>query len=370
MSDHIERLHVAQDSHHDPVEAAIHIARYALARPFVEGRRVLDVSCGEGYGSRLMARDWDASSVVGVDISAESIAVAREAFEADNLEFKVGDAERLTDCFESGSFDLAVSLETIEHVADPTQFLRALRHCVHPDGVIIISCPNDRWYYPAASESNPYHRRKYTQEEFRSLAVSVLGEPHGWLLGTAMSGFINWPATAEVARSTQEGLASLTDLPTLLVSPTEAIDPDRCSYYVGIWGGEEASIAATAAGYPMSMEHSEFGVWRASEQVVTQALSEVGRMQLALTIREQENAIIRESQGLITGHHVQRYEEAMAAQAVMIDDRDAYIRDLESRVDSQTELIGALQEKITGFERRVTVRLRNRLPQRPSRDKP
>ncbi len=368
MSDHIERLHVAEDSDHNPAEAAIHIARYALARPFVQGCRVLDISCGEGYGSRLMARDWGAASVVGVDISEESIAAAQRAFKADNLEFCVGEAERLTDAFNSGSFDVAVSLETIEHVADPVQFLRGLRHSVRPDGVIIISCPNDRWYYPSASESNPYHRRKFTEEEFRCMVTSVLGEPDVWLLGTAMSGFINWPVTAEASDSTSQGLASLADLPTVLVSPNQAVSSASCSYFVGIWGVGETRVGATAAGYPMSMEHSEFGVWRASEQVVTQALSEVGRMQLALTIREQENAIIRESQGMITTHHIQRYEDAMAAQAVMIDERDAYISQLEARVNGQTELLEAMQARVTSLEGSIAVRLRKRLPQRPRRD--
>jgi protein-L-isoaspartate O-methyltransferase len=44
-----------------------HLHRYAWCRPLIDGKAVLDIACGEGYGSALMARR--ARSVVGVDIS-------------------------------------------------------------------------------------------------------------------------------------------------------------------------------------------------------------------------------------------------------------------------------------------------------------
>ena len=48
-----------------------HIHRYLLARELARGRNVLDIACGEGYGSNLLA--GVASSVIGVDIAAETI---------------------------------------------------------------------------------------------------------------------------------------------------------------------------------------------------------------------------------------------------------------------------------------------------------
>ena len=53
-----------------------HIHRYAFAQAFVQGRRVLDAACGEGYGSALLAGCAD--SVVGVDISEEAVGHARQ----------------------------------------------------------------------------------------------------------------------------------------------------------------------------------------------------------------------------------------------------------------------------------------------------
>lgn len=52
-----------------------HYHRYAVVQPIVAGKVVLDVACGEGYGSSFMAEV--ASSVVGVDISAEAVQHAR-----------------------------------------------------------------------------------------------------------------------------------------------------------------------------------------------------------------------------------------------------------------------------------------------------
>src|SRR5512132_2950714 len=55
-----------------------HWHRYAFARRFVAGKRVLDAACGEGYGSALLAQS--AASIVGVDIHAGVIGAAREAY--------------------------------------------------------------------------------------------------------------------------------------------------------------------------------------------------------------------------------------------------------------------------------------------------
>ncbi|HET8995122.1 MAG TPA: methyltransferase domain-containing protein, partial [Acetobacteraceae bacterium] len=70
-----ERLHMSGEQPYHGFEAAAHVARYALLRPACAQRRVLDIACGEGYGSALLA-GWGARSVVGVDISAAAIASA------------------------------------------------------------------------------------------------------------------------------------------------------------------------------------------------------------------------------------------------------------------------------------------------------
>src|SRR5512137_2082064 len=62
-----------------------HWHRYCVVRPLVQGLRVLDAACGEGYGSYLLAAT--AREVVGVDIAAEAIAHARRRYDAPNLRY-------------------------------------------------------------------------------------------------------------------------------------------------------------------------------------------------------------------------------------------------------------------------------------------
>src|SRR3569833_523537 len=70
-----------------------HWHRYAFARRFVAGRRALDVACGEGYGSALLAQT--AADVVGVDIDAAAVAHAAVCYGAPNVRFMAGSAAAL-----------------------------------------------------------------------------------------------------------------------------------------------------------------------------------------------------------------------------------------------------------------------------------
>ena len=65
-----------------------HMHRYLLAARFVAGKTVLDIACGEGFGSKILAEN--ASSVVGVDIAAEAVSHARSKYGSDRLTFLVG----------------------------------------------------------------------------------------------------------------------------------------------------------------------------------------------------------------------------------------------------------------------------------------
>lgn len=56
MGEMIERLDFSGKEKYSAVEATIHLNRCAMARPYVAGKRVLDVASGEGYGSFLLRR--------------------------------------------------------------------------------------------------------------------------------------------------------------------------------------------------------------------------------------------------------------------------------------------------------------------------
>jgi SAM-dependent methyltransferase len=133
-----------------------HWHRYSFARAFVAGRRVLDVACGEGYGSALLGDS--AAQVTGVDIDPRTLAHARATYGARaNVEFIEGSAAQIP--LPDASVDVVVSFETIEHLAalDQPRMLAEFDRVLRPDGVLILSSPNRPQYSDARNYVNPFH---------------------------------------------------------------------------------------------------------------------------------------------------------------------------------------------------------------------
>ena len=142
-----------------------HYHRYLLARDFCRGRDVLDVASGEGYGSALLAQV--ARGVVGIEIDAAVVAAAAAEFSRPNLRFEQGDAQALN--LPDASIDVAVSFETLEHLAEQDVFLSELKRVLRPDGLLLISTPDRDAYSPIGSAPNPYHVLELTRGEFEAL---------------------------------------------------------------------------------------------------------------------------------------------------------------------------------------------------------
>ncbi|TMH00533.1 MAG: class I SAM-dependent methyltransferase [Betaproteobacteria bacterium] len=133
-----------------------HWHRYAFARQFVLGKRVLDAACGEGYGAALLGEV--AASVVGVDIDADAIAQASSRYaRSGRVSFVEGSCTSLA--FPDASFDLVVSFETIEHVtsADQPRMLEEFARVLKRDGLLVLSSPNKRLYSDERNYFNEFH---------------------------------------------------------------------------------------------------------------------------------------------------------------------------------------------------------------------
>jgi SAM-dependent methyltransferase len=260
----MERLKVGVGDPYDPIEASLHVGRYALALPFAGGRRVLDVACGEGYGSWLLA-DGGAAEVVGVDISSDAIRKARATFREDRLRFETSAGESLAQVLPLAHFDLIVSLETIEHVADPEAFLLALRQVATPDAIFVLTCPNDHWYY-GDREGNPHHLRRLTSDQFKSLTSEFLGNNVQWLLGSATLGFAAvsadqiWRNQATRSKYTQVFPSRLT-----LRVPSRENGPSasNSSYFIGVWNAPEP-IDGAGAFHALPMDDYSKMMWTAT----------------------------------------------------------------------------------------------------------
>src|SRR3954454_2458666 len=89
-----------------------HLARYAFAARLARGKRVLDAGCGAGYGSAELAHA--AQTVIGADVAAEAVDVAREHYRLPNLHFEQASCAALP--HRDSVFDLIVAFEVIEHL--------------------------------------------------------------------------------------------------------------------------------------------------------------------------------------------------------------------------------------------------------------
>jgi len=147
-----------------------HLVVYEWIAARVAGLDVVDMACGEGYGSDVLARS--ARSVVGVDANPEAHEHARLRYRRDNLRFE----RDLIETFAEPA-DAIVFLQTIEHVQDPDAVLERYRGLVGPTGVVYVSTPNLLTLAPAGAEKsdNPWHVREYRAGEFRALCEAHFG---------------------------------------------------------------------------------------------------------------------------------------------------------------------------------------------------
>jgi 2-polyprenyl-3-methyl-5-hydroxy-6-metoxy-1,4-benzoquinol methylase len=147
-----------------------HLTVYEWISARVSGLRVLDMACGEGYGSDVLARS--AASVVGLDANPEAHEHARLRYRRPNLRFERGIVENFG---EPGSYNAVVFLQTIEHVQDPGAVLGHIRKLLAPGGMAYVSTPNLLTLAPAgqAKSDNPWHVKEYRAEEFRELCEAV-----------------------------------------------------------------------------------------------------------------------------------------------------------------------------------------------------
>lgn len=147
-----------------------HLCRYRYAGQYVQGKRVLDVGCGIGYGSYLLS-DSGAEFVLGIDWDQDCIKKAKKVFKKNNLEYVVDDAQALTNTKNYNNFDIVVSFENIEHLPKPDVFLNKCVQLLHPEGMLIVSTPNGAtsWKNSNGAPLNPYHPSEMTEEEFQTL---------------------------------------------------------------------------------------------------------------------------------------------------------------------------------------------------------
>ena len=150
------------------------MARYEFAEKKLHPGALLDIACGEGYGSAYLARK--ARHVVGVDISSEVIANAKQKYMSHrNLTFEAADALDYLKHTKK-TFDTIVCFETIEHIRDYRKFLYLANKCLKKSGVFIVSTPNKLFSDIFAGDTfNEFHLKEFYTQEFIEIISQIFG---------------------------------------------------------------------------------------------------------------------------------------------------------------------------------------------------
>ena len=143
-----------------------HRSRYRFAANFVEGRRVLDVASGAGFGLAMLRSAG--ARVIGMDYDADALREVRHLSPGAPLVH----ADATTLPLRDASLDVVVSFETLEHVPDAEAMVREIRRVLQPDGWLILSTPNRAFGPPELHTNNPFHIREFTADELRALLAS------------------------------------------------------------------------------------------------------------------------------------------------------------------------------------------------------
>ena len=156
-----------------------HLAVYRWVANRCRGLDVVDMACGEGYGTAVLAQR--AARVTGVDANPEAHEHARLKYSRPGVRF----VRDLVESYDEPC-DAIVFLQTVEHLSDPGAVLDRFRELLRPGGTAYVSTPNVLTLAPPGAEKsdNPWHVREYRSEEFRALCeasferVELLGLFH------------------------------------------------------------------------------------------------------------------------------------------------------------------------------------------------
>ncbi|HMU45076.1 MAG TPA: class I SAM-dependent methyltransferase [Chitinophagaceae bacterium] len=144
----------------------LHIERYEYAGRMLSPGIVADVACGSGYGSHLLATQFDqqVAKIIALDKSEEAIAYAKTRYNNPKINFAVSDV--MANYVEKPN--TIISLETIEHLENPQQFILHWAMQLQPGGRFIASVP-----VTPSVDANPFHYQDFTAASFKSIFLKI-----------------------------------------------------------------------------------------------------------------------------------------------------------------------------------------------------
>ena len=133
-----------------------HIERYMGIAQYAYGT-VLDCASGSGFGSYILSKKSDVTHVHGIDANDGAVKSAQQEFGSDKVTFHAGQISDVTI-----AADFLVSLETIEHLEDPTELARLCDRCGINE--IVLSFPSKK-----STHYNKFHKWDFVEQDIADI---------------------------------------------------------------------------------------------------------------------------------------------------------------------------------------------------------
>ncbi len=362
---------------------AEHFSRYAFARRFASGKRVIDIGCGTGYGTAELARE--AARAVGVDVNAEAVAYAAAHYgSGPNTNYLAASASALP--FADASFDLATVFEVIEHLSDWRTLLAEARRVLRPDGVLLISTPNKRYYAQTRSEigPNPFHVHEFEPSEFRAALAEFFPNVELLLQNRVHAFAFYAPGTSAVADA-QIGatLGSAEDAHFLLAACSVAARPGARAF---LYVPQASNVLQERERHIESLQR-ELGIARGerditlrAHEILTSDLEEkirwAGQLEQQLATARSERDTVMHSHDILTRDLAEKTQWALNLNAQMDQARRAMetavlegtqsAENLNAQLQMVRKRLHAVWERLNAVEGSRWLRLGRKLGLGPS----
>jgi len=155
-----------------------HLYAYEFAKDNIpKTGLILDLGCGEGYGTSLLSRNVE--RIIGLDVDKDTIAHASREYGAENCIFKAFDGVKIP--YGDDTIDAAVSFQVIEHIQDDENYVLEIYRVLKKNGIFILTTPNRTYRLkPGQKPWNRFHVREYYPEELESILKSVFSDVNVW----------------------------------------------------------------------------------------------------------------------------------------------------------------------------------------------
>ena len=310
----VERL-TLEAAQADTMIACEHRQRYEFASGLCAGLRVLDLCCGSGYGSTILAAN--ATAVVGVDNDAATVDLAQASIarEMPVVSFELADAVSYLGTDLGERFDAIVCFEGLEHLPELDRVLAMLREHALRGLRLIVSVPNSKLF----GEENPFHLTDFGYEEARAA-------------------FASFPSCVLLPQYLAEGSlicppgATQTDV---AVSLGERNEPEYANHFIFCVNFEEAQLEDVHHGHMQLSSAPLFNRW---SEGMKQALS----------------ALRRENARLARGR-LGKADSAAAAALASLMDREARVAVLGERLRVAEDRVKELEKTLARSNGRAVV---------------